>query len=336
MSFSFQKDKNQRILISLILIFIVLCSNTFAAGISGFAVAKTLMNPRALALGGAVVADEEWSSGASLNPANASGGTQHAGFSFAKHSLDLWSGQVSGSYPIEDIPFVNMSGMYLSTFNYGEFKATRMGEGETGEIFSAAENVISAYMAGALNDDISWGAAIKFLWGKLENETATGGALDLGVNWETGWKDIRLGAVVRNFGTQFSSYGTEKDALPEELLIGGCRTLSHLPLTIHAVGIIADSGEEDWTFDEIPGKPGLGFGVGGEFKIIGQNQKQPLFFRLGYRSRGQGLRVGSDLDTIAGVSFGLGFNVQFINFDYTFAPMGGLGDVHRFGIAGSF
>jgi len=48
------------------------------------------------------------------------------------------------------------------------------------------------------------------------------------------------------------------------------------------------------------------------------------------------MQVGHNLDMIAGFCFGLGLNVHKFGFDYTFAPMGALGDVHRFGITGRF
>lgn len=319
------------ITLALVLISSALPGVLSAAGRTTFPIAKTLLDSRALALSGASIAEDSWSGGAALNPAAPAGDETKVQVTFARHSLDLWSGLIGGSYRINDSI---ISGFYFGTFDYGELDYSERGSGLTGETFSAAENMISGYIAGKFAERLAWGASLKYLWGRLEKESAGGVAADLGIIWDVNWEKISLAVAARNLGSQFESYGSEKDYLPTELTVGGCRTLRHLPLKIHAAAIFGRSGEEDWTLDEIPGSPGFGFGIGGEFKVTGENQQQPLFIRLGYRSRGQGLQVGHRLDIISGFTFGIGFAIKQIDVDYAFAPMGALGDIHRFGISG--
>lgn len=318
------------------LLIFVFSASSFAAGRTAFPVTKTLMTPRSLALAGAAIADCAWNGDAGLNPASAACVSRQAGFSYARHSLDLWSGQLSAAFPISGNRYISTSGFYISTFNFGDLKKSERDVGFTGETFTAAEYVFAGYVAGDVWDAVTWGLSLKYLYGMLEAENATGGAVDFGFTWNTGWHKICLGATVRNFGKQFSGYGADEDPMPTELLIGGCRTLDHLPMTLHLVTIFAATGEEDWTIDELKGNPGFAFGAGSEFRINAEGLDKPVFIRLGYRSRGIGMQTGQSLDTIAGISFGLGLNVKMLDFDYTFAPMGALGDVHRFGITGIY
>ena len=319
-----------------ILLLVVISTNTYAAGRTAFPVAKTLMTPRSLALAGAALADQAWTDGAALNPASTVNGGRQVGISYARHTLDLWSSQLSASFPIQSNNYVSTGGLYISTFNFGEFERSERDVGLTGETFSAAEYVFAGYISGVIKEVFTWGLSLKYLYGVLDEDNASGGAIDLGIGWDTGWNKIRLGAVARNLGDQFSGYGSEEDPMPTELLIGGCRTLDHMPMTLHVAAIFAATGEEDWTVEELKGNPGFGFSAGSEFSINAEGLDKPVFIRLGYRSRGTGMQTGQSFDAIAGLSFGLGLNVKAFDFDYTYAPLGALGDVHRFGITGTY
>ncbi len=308
-------------------------SAAYAAGRSAFPVVKTQMDPRALALGGAPITITQWSGGASLNPASAAGAPRSASITFAKHTLDLWSGRIVGSY---ELPSGAITGVFFSTFNFGEFENSALGAGKTGETFTAGEYVLGGYYADSYGENLTYGISGKIITGIIDQENALGAGVDLGFCWDANWEMIRLGAVARNLGKQFNGYGSDPDPMPVELLIGGSKKLSHLPLTLHVVGILAQTGEEDWDLDWIPGKPGFGFGAGGEFEILPEGREEPLYVRIGYRSRGRSMQVGHRLDTIAGFTFGIGLPVKMLNIDYTFAPMSALGDVHRFGIATEF
>lgn len=301
-----------------------------SAGRTGFSIAKTLMNARSLALGGANVSEQGLGRTAFLNPAIASGNDNDVSFSYAKHTLDLWSGMVYLSSKIRP----NLTGgISLSTFDYGDFEVSEVGTGLTGDSFDASEYIMSGNLAGKLNESIDIGISVKYLWGNIQNETAKGLAIDAGTIWNTGWENVNLAIVIRNMKMKFNSYGSEDSELPTELLIGGSRAIDHLPLTVYSVLIASQSGEEDWTVDELLGSPGLAFAIGGEFQVATEGKSQPMFIRLGYRSRGQGLQMGHRLDSLAGFSFGAGFIIKNFNIDYTYAPMGAFGDIHRFSFA---
>lgn len=286
--------------------------------------------PRALALGASLIAENHWPQGVLLNPASAAGGGTTVNFSHARHLIDMWSGQVGLSYKILE---KYTAGFYLRTFNYGDFDETTIETGPTGETFQAAEYVASGYVASELGYGISVGAAGKLIWGNIWDDRSAAIALDLGAIYNPQWEDTKFGIVLRNWGKQLAYYGFKEDNLPTELSLGISRKLAHLPLTVSAAGIFSQTGEGDYEADFLPGSPGISFSLGGEFSIPLNYTDKPLQLRLGYRSLSEGLRVGNRADTFAGISFGVGLPYKQFSFDYTFAPMGALGNVHRFGVS---
>ncbi len=289
-----------------------------------------LTDPRALALGGAFITDDRWSQGSLVNPACAAGSGMTAGASMANHIVDMWSGRLMFSHPIMR---KNVLGGYITTFNYGKFDISEVGKGLTGTTFYAAEYIFAAYGAGRYRDRFTWGLALKYIHGDIDFYKADGIAVDLGTTFDPGLYNFKFGAALRNYGKQLSGYGSNTDPLPRELLLGVTTKLSHLPLMISTVFQFARDGEGEWDVEFLPGNPGFSFGAGGEFEVPTMMLKKPLLLRLGYRSRGMNLRVGQKNDMLAGMSFGIGIPYRRYDFEYAFAMMGALGNIHRFGFS---
>ncbi len=328
-----RKPFQSRVLNLLLVLFLITASSAFCAGQTGFPVLMELTEARTLALGGAVVSHDGQSGAVLINPASAVGSERQISAAFANHMLDLWSGNITVTYPLNDKLIV---GGYLNNYDYGEFDVTHVGEGANGETFTAAEYVIAGYGAYSLTDRIGVGATVKFVWGNIDDNSASGMAVDGGITFDPQWQDIKLGASFRNVGSQLNKYGTNDAPLPTEVNIGGSKKLAHLPLTLSASGIISPTDCGEYNIDFIPGEPSLSFATAGEFKVKPQNSDRPFFLRIGYRSRGQELRVGHSKDILAGMSFGLGIPFRRFKVDYAFASMGALGDVHRFGVTGTY
>ncbi len=309
-----------------------LAQQSFAAGGTSFPVLMELTDPRALALGGAPLSENEWSEGALLNPACAADGRRMISVSYASHMMDMWSGRLALSESVKDRYTL---GIYITTFDYGDNDVSEIGVGATGATFQASENVFVGYCAGRFNRMFAWGGAVKFIWGTIDPYDASGVAVDIGLTCEPGWQGVNLGLVLRNWGEQFSGYGDGTDPLPTELSVGLSSKLRHLPLTLNTALMFGREGEGEWEAEFLPGKPGFSFGLGGEFSIYSELLNDSFQLRIGYRSRGEGLRVGQQNDLLAGTSFGIGIPIRRYKFNYAYATMGALGTVHRFGISGS-
>jgi len=321
-----------KLFVSITLLLILSASLSFAAGRTSFPVLMELVDARALGLGGALLTENKWAGGTMLNPACAAGAEKGINASYASHMIDMWSGRFTISHLVRNR--ITLGG-YITTFNYGTFDATELNIGKTGATFHAAENAFVCYAAGKYNEQIALGGAIKYLWGTISSYNASGVAMDIGLTYDPDWHKLKLAAVLRNFGKQLTSYGKDIDPLPTEVALGSSLELEHLPLTISAALMLANEGEGEWDLELIPGNPGLSFGLGGEFAIPTKIDVKPLQLRIGYRSRGVDLRVGQNNDLLAGASCGIGIPYRAYTFEYTFATMGALGNIHRFGLSGT-
>ncbi len=302
-----------------------------AAGQTSFPVLMELMDARTLALGGAVVSNANHLGSATINPASAVGSGRQIKASYASHMLDLWSGNLSFNQPVNECITV---GGFLNNFNYGEFNTSVVGQGMTGATFTSAEYAVGGFCSGIFNDYFRYGGTIKYIWGSIDDNSAKGIAVDAGLTVDPDWQSVMLGISLRNFGKQIDGYGEKNDPMPTELIVGGSKDLQHLPLTINANISLSDHGGGEREISLLPGELSMSYAVGGEFKLEPQASKRPLYLRIGYRSRGQDLRVGNSKDIVGGMSFGIGLPFDMLRIDYAFASLGALGDIHRFGITG--
>jgi len=308
-----------------------LALNATASSRSGFPLMMEITDARSLALGGANLSDNSRVLSVQVNPASCADGDRRVQATYANHPADIWSGRVMASYPLKRLTV----GLFLGSYGYGSMERSAVGSGLTGSSFDGSEQLLGGFVAGNVLPGLNWGVTCKVGWWKIDDASAKAGAVDLGLTYDTGWEGLKLGAAARNLGSQWSSTSGFESPLSREFAVGGARRLRHLPLTINAALHFRRNGEGDYKAEFLPGDPGIAFAAGGEFEIQPNGVRKPLYLRIGYRSIGQGLRVGHGGDAIAGFAFGLGLEVKRIGFDYTFAPMGAMGDVHRFGVSGT-
>lgn len=90
----------------------------------------------------------------------------------------------------------------------------------TGQFWDANSISLGVSFAKNLTDRFSIGFTGKFVQESIFNETARGGAFDIGVLYDTPFKNVTLGASVSNFGTKMKLDGRDiffnEDPLPEQ------------------------------------------------------------------------------------------------------------------------
>lgn len=154
------------------------------------------------------------------------------------------------------------------------------------------------------------GLNLKYISSKIEEESATGFAADIGSQIKLKDGKLGLGLVVQNIGTGMK-FIKETDSLPLNIKIGCGYTIfvgKTSPLLI-ALDVNLPSDND----------PRANFGV--EFtQKFGPVRIAP---RLGYKTNTKGL------EGLAGLTAGLGFNIKSYYLDYAFVPYGQLGDTHR-------
>jgi len=123
----------------------------------------------------------------------------------------------------------------LHYINYGNFLETNeLGE-KLGE-FKAAEYAFNFIWANKLNNFISYGVNFKPIVSNLEHYTSIGVAIDAGILYENEKHLTNIAFVIKNFGTQLTSYTeNNREKLPLELQLGVTKALEHAPFRISIV-----------------------------------------------------------------------------------------------------
>lgn len=77
------------------------------------------------------------------------------------------------------------------------------------------------------------GASAKLISSSLESYNSLGGAVDLGLLYIDEDNEINYGLVIRNIGTQFSTYSGTQETLPLEIMAGISQQLENVPVRWH-------------------------------------------------------------------------------------------------------
>ncbi len=162
---------------------------------------------RATAMGNAVTALVDDATSAYWNPAGLTampggglaveGAEWLAGVSFNFVSLVL---PVGGGKVAVAVTSMRTPQMEVTTIN---------SPNGTGETFDAASYVVSLSYARALTDRFSIGASVKTIQERIWNSSSSSMAVDIGTQFVTPFRGIRLGASITNFGAKLQLAGDD-------------------------------------------------------------------------------------------------------------------------------
>ena len=101
-------------------------------------------------------------------------------------------------------------GVSVTSLDYGEERVTTVDNPEgTGEFYGANDLAVGLSYARLLTEQFSIGATAKLVHQQLYNESATTGAVDLGVRYATDFQGIVIGASMTNFGGDLQLSGRD-------------------------------------------------------------------------------------------------------------------------------
>lgn len=150
------------------------------------------------------------------------------------------------------------------------------------------------------------GVSVKIFQEKLEEESVTGAAFDIGLHKTIG--GISFGLAIQNIGPKVK-FISKEDTLPRNMKFGVGYTPGSMPLLLAA------------DVDK-PSDNDMEFSLGCEYGLM-----ERIDFRAGYRSSN---------DNRDGISAGFGFSISNWIVDYSFIPFGDLGSIHRVSLKTSF
>lgn len=305
-----------------------------AQGTTGYEILRLQTQPRGSSLAGALVADEGHIESTFYNPAGLAALSQRvASAGYMNYLLDIQSGHME--YADATQPWGTW-GVMISYTNYGDFEG-RSTTGVELPSFTAADVVLGASYARRLKDRINVGGSFKFVQSNIEDYTGRALALDIGGQYTLIPEQLRLGVGIYNLGGTVKAYDTYKDDLPLYYRIGIWGIPRGLPASLFFSMTMYQEYADNYSLGSISGADLVDFlkdfyiGFGAEFHPIEQ-----FHLRVGYNSIGLDQQVGSKKDFLAGICFGVGFDMTVMRMDYGLASYGELGMVQRISLSKSF
>lgn len=227
--------------------------------------------------------------------------------------------------------------------NYGKFDGYDEQGLSTGT-FSGNEAALSVGYARQIGySDFYLGGNLKIITSKLEQYNSIGAAVDAGLLYINEDIEFQATLVIRNFGTQISTYAGTNEKLPFEVALGLSQTLEHIPLRWH----ITFENLQQWPI----GRPNParatsdleGNQTQEEVGFFGQVLRHTIIgaelfpnggfnIRLGYNyRRSEELRI-IDQRSFSGISAGIALKINKMRFSFTHARYTSAANANFFGL----
>ncbi|MFS4481775.1 type IX secretion system protein PorQ [Hyunsoonleella sp. 2307UL5-6] len=300
-------------------------------------------SPRQAALGGKVFTNVDYDvTQALFNPAtiNVEMDNQLA-LNYSSYLGGISFGTASYAYTIDRRTQTIHGG--ITYINYGSFDGYDENGVSTGE-FTGSETALSVGYALQIGySDFYFGTNLKLITSKLEQYDSFGAALDLGLLYINEDIDFHAALVVRNLGSQITTYAGLNERLPFEVGIGLSQTLEHVPIRWHVTlenlqqWPIARPNPARATSDLSGNQTSEDIGFVGQLirhTILGAElfPEGGFNIRFGYNfRRGEELRI-VDQRNFSGLSAGFSIKMNSMRFSYTHAKYTSAANSNFFGL----
>lgn len=311
---------------------LLICSTSFGqiGGRYTYQFLNLTTSPRQAALGGKTITiyDEDVNQAMSNPAALNEDMDNHLALNYGNYYGEASYGTASYAYTYDRHVQTFYAG--ISYVNYGSFE----GYDENGQAtsdFTGSEGALSVgYAYNIPFTDIHIGANAKLITSTLETYNSIGGALDLGILYKNDINDLNLALVIRNIGTQFTTYSGIKENLPFEITAGASQELEHVPLRWH----FTLENLQQWNIsfsNPVRGETNIDGSTSNEKVSFVNNALRHVVFgielfprkavnlRLGYNfRRAEELRIDEQRN-FSGISLGFGLRMNKLKFNYSYS-----------------
>lgn len=270
---------------------------------------------------------------------------KHLAVNSAFYVADINFGYAGYAHHFDSIATTFAAGVQY--INYGNFVQTDETAAILGQ-FSAGEYAVHVSAARQYKK-IRYGASLKFISSTLAGFNSVGLAADLGATYHSEEKRMTASLVLKNIGSQLTTYIDTREPLPFDIQLALSKRLKYLPFRftvtahhLHTWDIRYNDPalQTDDTFFGEEDNSSESFFFDTFFRHIAFNGElylgKALDIRAGYNHlRRQELSV-ANVGGMAGFSFGAGLHIKRINIDYGYAIYHLAGGVHHIGLGINF
>ncbi len=203
---------------------------------------------------------------------------------------------------------VGTLGISASTLKIEDLEKRTADESYVGQ-FETLDACYGLSYARKWNETLSWGGTLKYLKQEIDSTSAKAWSVDLGLWKQFAETPFSAGLAVRNLGEEVK-FVDEGD--PQPLILDG-----------GVGGRFFDKRLLIGTNVKIPRDNDVQFGMGGELTFPMAGAVKPAL-RAGYNNS------HSDADGASGVSLGAGLTIKQFSMDFSWVPLGDLGETFRY------
>ena len=330
----------------IVLFFCLLICTSFYAQVGGettYQFLNLVSSPRQAALGGKVFTNVDYDVTQGLfNPAtiNVEMDNQLA-VNYTSYMGGISYGTASYAYTVDRRTQTVHAG--VTYVNYGSFNGYDEAGNSTGT-FSGSETALSFGYAKQIGySDFYLGGNLKLITSKLEQYSSLGAAVDLGLIYINDYLDFNAALVVRNLGSQITTYAGLNERIPFEVAFGMSQRLENVPIRWH----VTLENLQEWPIAR-PNPARTTSDLGGnqtseKIGFLGQVIRHTILgaeifpeggfnIRLGYNfRRGEELRI-VDQRNFSGLSAGISIKMNKMRFSYTHAKYTSAANSNFFGL----
>lgn len=287
-------------------------------------------SPRQAALGGKVITNRDYDvNQAIFNPASINDEMHnHLSVNYGSLFGEVSYGTANYAYTYDrHVQTFHFGASYI---NYGNFDG-RDELGQQTANFTGSEAALSfGYSYNIPFSDFYIGANAKFITSALENYTSFGAAVDIGALFIDERNDVHWALVVRNLGTQITTYAGTRERLPLEILFGVSQEVENVPIRWHLT--LENLQQWNVAFSNPARAEGTLDGGQNEERVSFLNNAlrhlilgaeffpgKSFNIRLSYNfRRGEELRI-VDQRSFSGISAGFSLRFDTVRFDYSYS-----------------
>ncbi len=336
----------KKLIISILILFWTV-SYSQIGGKSVYDFLNLVTSPRQAALGGKVITiyDEDVNQ-AHFNPATINQEMDnHLAINYGSYFGAVNYGTAAYAYTYD---------RHLQTFHagvnyvdYGKFQGYDEFGNQTNS-FTGSEMALSfGYSYNIPFTSFYLGANAKLIASTLESYTSYGAAADFGALFIDERNDVNWALVVRNVGTQITTYSGTQEKLPLEILAGVSQEVENVPLRWHLTlenlqqwnVAFSNTNRAVSNIDGTSTSEKVGFMNNALRHVVFGAElfpKRAFNLRFGYNfRRGEELRV-VDQRNFSGISLGFGLKMGKVKFNYSYSRYTLAGNTSLFGLIINF
>ncbi len=304
-------------------------------------------SPRQAALGGKTITiyDDDVNQ-SNYNPATINPDMDnHLALNYGSYYGEVAYGTASYAYTYDRHLQTFQAG--INYINYGNFQGYDE-NGQSTSSFTGSETALSfGYSYNVPDTSLHLGINGKLISSSLETYYSFGGAIDLGALFIDERNDVNWALVIRNIGTQFTTYSGTNEKLPLTIMAGVSQQLENVPIRWHLTLdnlqqwniAVSNSNRAISSLDGTTNPEKISAMKNAlEHLIIGVElfPQKIVNLRIGYNfRRAEELRI-IDQRNFSGMSVGFGIKMNKLKFNYSYSRYTLAGNTSLFGLTVNF